>query len=403
MTDKSRERILAVVALVTVVVAWAVGWSRRRQDLAPFLEQALSDASRFEECHTGIFAGWGTVEDEQRIVGYVAVGQADGYGGPMRVAVAVDSEGTVEGITIIDHQETTAYFQRVTQTNLPESLVGKKYSDPFSLGQDVDAVTGATMTVIALAESVSSGARSVAGTQLNLPVPPEDAAPVKFGLPEITLICLFAAALLNQTAGLKRKKLIRWVCLLVGLVVLGWMLNAQLTLTNINSLLIGYWPQWQFHLYWYLLIAGVLILPLVTGKNPYCRAICPFGAAQECLAVIGDAKPRFSPRWRRYLRWAPRILAWAAILLALTYRNPALANYEVYGTLFDLIGSQFQFGLLAVVLVACLLIIRPWCNYLCPIRPVTEYLLLARSVTRRTVSDRQGPLVANRDHEKSEP
>ncbi len=379
------ERRLAFLALVTVVAAWAVGWSGRQQDLAPFLKETLPDADRFEECHTGIFAGWGTVEDQQRIVGYVGVGQAQGYGGPMCVAVGVDSEGTVERITIVDHQETTAYFQRVTQTNLPESLIGKKCFDPFSPGQDVDAVTGATMTVAALAESVSSGARRVAGTQLNLPVPPENVVPAKFGLPEITLICLFAAALLNQTVGLRRKKLIRWFCLLTGLVVLGWMLNAPLTLTNISSLLIGYWPQWQSHFYWYLLIAGVLIVPLATGKNAYCRAICPFGATQECLAVIGGAKPRFSPRWRRYLRWTPRILAWAAIVLALTYRNPALANYEVYGTLFDLIGSHLQFGLLAVVLVASLFITRPWCNYLCPIRPVTDYLHLGRRVARRMV------------------
>jgi hypothetical protein len=321
----------------------------------------------------------------------------------MRVAVGVDSEGTVVGITIVDHKETAAYFQRVTQTGLPEALVGKKYSDPFSPGEDVDAVTGATMTVTALAESISSCARRVAGTQLNLTVPPENITPVKFGLPEITLICLFAAALLNQTAGRKRMKLIRWICLLTGFVVVGWMLNAQLTLTNINSLLIGYWPPWQSHLYWYLLIAGVLIVPLTTGKNPYCRAICPFGAAQQCLALIGDAKPRLSPRRRRYLRWTPRILAWAAILLALTYRNPALANYEVYGTLFDLIGSHFQFGLLAVVLVASLFITRPWCNYLCPIRPVTDYLHLGRNAVRRTVSSTPKRPAANGGREETEP
>jgi uncharacterized protein with FMN-binding domain len=377
------ERRLAVVALVTVVVAWAVGWYRQETDLAPFLKQALPSAERFEECQTEIFAGWEAFEEEHRIVGYVAIGRADGYGGPMQVAVGVDLKGTVEGIAIVDHQETAAYFQRVTQTRLPEGLVGKKYSEPFSLGQDVDAFTGATMTVTGLVESVRSGARSVAGSQLKLPLPPAEVVPIKFGLPEITLLCLFGTALVSQAGRLKRKRLVRWICLLIGLVVLGFMFNTPLTLIHVNSLLLGYWPQWQSHLYWYVLIVGVLIVPLVTGKNPYCNAICPFGATQRCLGVIGDAKPRFSPRWRVWLRWAPRILAWAAILLALSYRNPALANYEVYGTLFDLVGSHFQFGLLAVVLVASLFITRPWCNYLCPIRAVTEYLRLGRSVGRR--------------------
>ena len=102
------ERRLAVPALVTVVAAWAVGWSGRQQDLAPFLAQALSGADRFEKCHTDIFTGWGAVDDEQRIVGYVAVGQANGYGGPMRVAVGVDKTGEIRGFAVVDHAETTA-------------------------------------------------------------------------------------------------------------------------------------------------------------------------------------------------------------------------------------------------------------------------------------------------------
>jgi len=313
----------------------------------------------------------------------VAVAQADGYGGPMRVAVGIDPKGTVVGITIVDHQETAAYFQRVMGAEFPESLLGKKYSDPFSPGLDVDAVTGATMTVTAMAESVRYGAHSVAGSQLDLPLPPREAVPVKIGLPELTLLCLFGTLLVSRGVRLKRKRFLRWICLLTGLVVLGFMYDAPITLTNVNSLLIGYWPRWQSHLYWYLLMAGVLLVPLATGRNPYCNAICPFGAAQHCLASVGGAMPRFSPRWRAWLRWIPRLLAWGAVLLALVYRNPALGNYEVYGTLFDLIGSHLQFGLLAVVLVASLFITRPWCNYLCPIRAVTEYLRLVRKWIRQ--------------------
>jgi NosR/NirI family nitrous oxide reductase transcriptional regulator len=59
-----------------------------------------------------------------------------------------------------------------------------------------------------------------------------------------------------------------------------------------------------------------------------------------------------------------------AILLALFYRNPGLSSYEIFGTLFDFIGSTWQFALLGIILVASLFIRRPWCNYLCPIRPV---------------------------------
>ena len=376
---------MAVVALATVVVAWLVGLHRYETDITPFLKQALPRANRFEACHTGVYTGIEAVCGEQRIVGYVAIGEADGYGGPMRVAVGVDLAGNVDGIAIVDHQETAAYFQKVLRANLPGSLSGKEYSDSFSPGHDVDAVTGATMTVNALAESVCSGARNVAGKQLNLPVPPKKIAPIEFGFPEFTLLALYGVAFVSYTGRLKRKRLVRWVCLLTGLIILGFLYNAPLTLTNVNSLLIGYWPRWQSHVYWYLLIVGVLIVPLLTGRNPYCSAICPFGAAQRCLAVLGGAKPRVPPRCRAYLRWTPRILAWAAILLALTYRNPALASYEMYGALFVLIGSHLQFGLLAAILVASLFVTRPWCNYLCPVRVVTDYLRFGRRWVRQSL------------------
>ena len=149
-------------------------------------------------------------------------------------------------------------------------------------------------------------------------------------------------------------------------------------------MLLGYWPRWQSHVYWYLLMAGVLAVPLLTGRNPYCTSICPFGATQQCLAVVGGARRRVPTRCRAYLPWVPRILAWAVILLALTHRNPALVSYEVYGALFHVVGDLWQFVLLAAVLVASLAITRPWCKYLCPTRVVIEYVVFGRNWARKS-------------------
>jgi polyferredoxin len=176
----------------------------------------------------------------------------------------------------------------------------------------------------------------------------------------------------------KYKKLARWVSLATGLVVLGFVYNAQLTLTQINSLLMGFWPQWQTHLYWYLLLGGILFVVTVDNKNPYCEWFCPFGAAQDCLGAVGGAKPRVPARYRTPLLWAQRGVAWAAIILALLFRNPGLTSYEVFGTLFQLTGSTVQFVLLGLVLVTALFLKRPWCNYLCPLRPVTDLIRFGR-------------------------
>jgi len=383
MTAWDWDRGLGVIALVSVAVAWIVGWSESEQDLVPFLSRAIPEATRFEVAHTGVYAAWKKVGGREQAIGYAAIGQATGYGGPLQLVVGIDRTGRTCGLVVVEHRESAAYFQRVMQSGFSDQLLGKPFDDPFRIGQDLDGVTGATRTAAAMAESARSAALHVARTELNLPIPPEASEKIEFGFPELVLLCLFGVALFNQTRQTKRKRLIRWVCLVSGLILVGWILNAQLTLTNINSFLLGYWPRWQTHFYWYLLITGVLIIPLATGKNPYCRSICPFGATQECLAVVGGAKQRVALRWRRVLRWLPRLLAWTGIVLALIYRNPALGNYEVYGTFFDLVGSHLQFGLLAVVLVASLFVKRPWCNYLCPVRAVIDFINLMRNMFKQ--------------------
>jgi len=144
-------------------------------------------------------------------------------------------------------------------------------------------------------------------------------------------------------------------------------------------MLLGFWPEWQLHLYWYLLLAGILFVFTADDKNPYCEWFCPFGAAQECLGIIGGAKGRTPQRYHNLLRWFQRALALSAIIIALLYRNPSISCYEVFGAFFRLIGSNFHFVLLGVVLIAALFLKRPWCRYLCPLRPVTDFIRLIRN------------------------
>ena len=144
-------------------------------------------------------------------------------------------------------------------------------------------------------------------------------------------------------------------------------------------MLLGFWPEWQLHLYWYLLLAGILFVLTADNKNPYCEWFCPFGSAQECLGLIGGSRGRLPEKFHRFLRWFQRILALTAIVIALLYRNPSISSYEVFGAFFHLIGSNFQFALLGVVLITALFLKRPWCNYLCPLRPVTDFIRLIRN------------------------
>jgi len=155
-----------------------------------------------------------------------------------------------------------------------------------------------------------------------------------------------------------------------------------MSLIHINSFLLGYWPAWRDHLYWYLLIGGVLLPILLTGKSLYCSHVCPFGAVQQALGAAGMTR-QVPQRVEFYLRWLQRGLVWMAVVCALAFRNPALVPYDLSGALFGWAGLTWQFVALVAILIAALVITRPWCNYLCPIRAITDFIRLARHAVGR--------------------
>lgn len=375
------ERMLAPVAIVIVIIAWIAGTFRAEADLRPFLILAMPGADRFDPVSVGSYAAWRN-EPAEALIGYVTTGKAHGYAGEVTMAVGVTLSGTIEGLAVVEHKETSSFFHRILRSDLLRSLRGKSYANSFVLGHDVDGVTGATYSARAIADAVRRAGRKIAVKNLGLPPIPEISPRIQFGFPEVVLIALFAFGIIGRIRRFKHKKAARWVSMIVGLVVLGFLYNTPLTIVWINKLLLGFWPQWQTHLYWFILIIGILFISTIDNKNPYCEWFCPFGAAQECLSVVGGAKLRIPNRAHILLRWWQRALALSAIVIALVFRNPGISSYEVFGAFFHLIGSNFLFALLGIVLVASLFLRRPWCSYLCPIRPVTDFIRLIRNWIR---------------------
>ncbi len=160
------------------------------------------------------------------------------------------------------------------------------------------------------------------------------------------------------------------------MLLLGFYFNIPVTLSKINSFLLGFWPQWQTGIYWYLLIGGVFLILITTRKNVYCNWICPFGAAQECLAVIGGSKFSIPRKYLYYFYWLQRLLAWFAVIMAFYFRNPAKISYEVFGAFFDLTGTVLLFILLTVFIIGALFIKRPWCKVLCPMNALFDFVNL---------------------------
>ena len=367
-------RLVLFFSVVLAVTAWVVGYFSSGGSAEVFVPDVLAGAVRVE-ARGSLFIGYGA---DGGIIGYAASGKSQGYGGPLEMLVGLDPKGEIIGVKLISQRETPGFFRLILAKDFFKQYSGKNFRDSLQLNQDLDAVSGATVSSEGIAASARDAIRLIAQQGLNVPLPPE-ARPIQFGIPEITLLGLYAAGYFGHkySSGVWKRR-VRWGTLLTGMIVLGFIYTAPLTIAQIIVLLSGYWPDWHNNLYWYLLIGGIIFVTTVDAKNPYCSWFCPFGAFQECLAQITNAKPYRSRRWGGIFTWLQRGLAFAAVLVGLALRRPGVAGYEPFATLFDFRGNLIEVVFLLVVIVASLMMYRPFCNYLCPLDPVYDFIAESR-------------------------
>jgi len=347
-------------ALLTWAWAWKKGAERPEPDLYPFLKRVWPGAL-YVPLSGGIFEA----RRDGRALGYAAPGTAAGYGGPLTLAVATSPDGRICSLAILEYRDTPDLMRGATR--VLGSLLGRRPADGFEVGRDVDAVTGATFSSRGLALAARDGAVAVA--ERGRVRPGGARMPLRLGAPEVALVLLFAAGTVGRhrpRLAPRIRRLLRVGTLLASLATVGFLWNRPWTVAFPIRLLSGDWPSCTTHLYWYLLLAGTLLAFDQTGKNPYCPWLCPFGAAQDLIGLVGGARRRRVPSPLLFT-WVKRALLWLAVLLGLLNRSPGAASFEVFAAFFRLSGTGFQYAILAIVLVTAVFVRRPFCAWSCPV------------------------------------
>lgn len=89
-----------------------------------------------------------------KVLGYAASVSPNGFGGELDIMVGISSEGSVAGIKLVSHSETPGLGSRVGSSSFLEQYYG--LSGSISLGDDVDAITGSTISSKAVTSGVNS-------------------------------------------------------------------------------------------------------------------------------------------------------------------------------------------------------------------------------------------------------
>lgn len=136
-------------AQLTQLFPSATAFSTKGGD-PPHFKAYINDARSGQQALAG-FAFWTTeLEPLER-----------GYDGPIKVLVGMDTSGVLTGIVVVEHHEPYGYFS-VDPPAFRAQFTGKSIRDPFRVGNDIDAVSTATLTVTSATRAVRNGARRAA-------------------------------------------------------------------------------------------------------------------------------------------------------------------------------------------------------------------------------------------------
>lgn len=365
---RNSDKIFAILSILLLCAAWAGGYFRTDNQVTRQLQQLSDDIASLERVNDRLYLGHSEVEKATPTI--VAIEEYPGYGGPLRVAVAVKDKVVVSA-AILHSNDTSTYLKEVVGKGVLKAFVGKSVDEAL----EVDSVSGATLSSRAVINSVRLGMDEIGAAYYDRPMP-ERRAHFPFGVKDAVIVLFFLAALmLPRLKGVWFKRA-RWGLMLLSIVLIGFVFASQFTISTEVTLLSGVWLGGlasYTSLICLLLTVGIFLL---TRKNLFCTYICPFGATQECLATI--TRCQVPPKRTPFVKWMPRVFLLLALMGALFFRAPSAFSYEPFGVFFNVIGSRVIFALVVVIIISSLILRRPWCHLFCPVTGMFSFLSFMR-------------------------
>jgi electron transport complex protein RnfG len=144
--------IIAGVYFVTAPVAAEQRIVMRNNSM----KELVPDASAFKPLEGK--TGWFTAEKDNRVEAYVVPGEGKGYGGTIKMLVAVKPDGSLIGYKVLAHNETPGLGDRTTQPKFRAQYAGKTVKEMFltkdSPDGKIDAIAGVTISSRAITKAV---------------------------------------------------------------------------------------------------------------------------------------------------------------------------------------------------------------------------------------------------------
>ncbi|MFA8433170.1 MAG: FMN-binding protein [Marinifilaceae bacterium] len=283
-----------------------------------------------------------------------------GYNGPVNLGVRVYADGTIESVEHVYSRETKAYIKRINRSGYFAQYVGLNLSDS---NHQVDALSGATITTVAVAHTLENAIRKATPVFLSDYLEGTSSFGVKASLNSwwYLHILLIGGLMLVGWPGLFRKR--KWLRLLMyacSVLYLGFFLK------NTFSYVILLQPFWGTSLSKMVAIYSLMVLlSAIWGNNLYCNVVCPYGNIQRLLVWLSPfkvGKLPVSARTIRYIQYAVSSVLVGGVIMGMR----TWSGFELFPDLFGGNWKEYWFWVALIVVVVSLKYPNLWCRVACP-------------------------------------
>ena len=300
-----------------------------------------------------------------------------GYGGPVPLKIHI-KDGRVAAVEAEPNAESPDFFNRAK--TLLNHWQNKSVDE--AMGEEVDAVSGATFSSRAIIANMQrglayakqhgqwgeDGSVGAADTSASHIVGSEDGsvgALETSAPPIVALIVVLLGAIVPLFYNNRRLHLVQ---LAVNVVVLGLWTGTFVSYTlflrvfsgGVSLSAIGVLAAPL------LMLIVALIYPLAGRSGHYCANICPFGSAQELAGKLSRRKLRITPRVLKLLSVLRNLLWGVFMALLLTGTCTAWIDYELFTAFLYSSASVWVTVLAALFIVLSVWVPRPYCRFVCP-------------------------------------
>ena len=144
--------IIVIIILISIVVSLNI-YARRASDIPSAIQIELQDimpeAGVFKKA-TEPFLYYEAYKKD-KLIGHCfyttdVAPEEQGFSGPIKILVALDQRRDIENLKVLSHNETPEYADGITKGGFLDQFKGKGAKNKFIVGEDIDAVTNATIS-----------------------------------------------------------------------------------------------------------------------------------------------------------------------------------------------------------------------------------------------------------------